>query len=847
MKRNLLLLCLLLAATSLWAQSKYGVEHLSQDFSSGTLPAGWTIENYTSQWTVNNSSNAGGVAPELRFMYTQGTLTTRFISPVVDVSAASSLYFQFKQFVDHYGTGYSVGVATRSNSGEWNTIWTVNPTGNIGPETRNIQITNSDLGSTTFQVCFFLSGNAYQIDYWFIDDISLYTPFDSDLAVESISLDTYIPQGTYDVVTTVKNVGLNTINSFDIQYQVNDEEAVIENVSGITLNSGQTYTYTFDQQWQASPGSYNITILASNINGDGDDDDPSNNTLSKTVNVASQSVPNLPLFESFTSSTCPPCYTFNVNTFTPFLNNHLGEFAIIKYQMNWPGSGDPYYNAEGGVRRVYYGVNAVPMLFTGGESTATSATGLNNAFTYQQSKNSYFTINANSYVEGTTVHANIEVLPYISATGLKLRAAIVENVTTGNVGSNGETSFKWVMMKMLPDASGTTVDFVDGVPFNISFSQDMSSTFVEEYDDLTLVVFIQNDANKEVLQSKMVECTVSQASILDFDFVETEPLSVEISAVENNLATITVTVAFGTDITSLTPTITISEGATIYPLPGEDGDYEPMDFTEPIDFVVTSSDGLIVNTYTTSVIVEVPVYTVTFNIIDILSENPIEGATITINSETLITDENGMATIELEDGEYSYSIEKDMYETIEGELEVNGEDILVEVEMLKVEFTVAFNVTDQNDEAIEGATITINEENLTTDENGLASIILNNGEYEYNVSKDGYDAFVGTLVIDNEDVVLDITLVLTSVEANELLAASIYPNPTDGNFTITLPNRVGRVAIDIYTITGSLIYNNIIDLERSELKLNIKQPQGAYMVRITLSNGETVTKKLIVK
>jgi hypothetical protein len=847
MKRNYLLLCLLLSTSLLLAQTKYGIEHLSEDFSSGTLPSGWTIENYTSQWTVYNSANAGGIAPELRFMYTQGTLTTRFISPVVDVSSASSLNFQFKQFVDHYGAGYSIGVATRSNSGDWNNIWTSSPTGNIGPEIRDIPITNGDFGSSTFQVCFFLSGNAYQIDYWFIDDISLYTPYDMDLAVESITFDSYISQGTYDVVTTLKNVGVNSISSFDIQYQINDDDAIIENVSGITLNSGQTYTYTFNQQWQANPGNYNITILANNINGAGDDDDPSNNTLSKTVSVASQTVPNLPLFESFTSSTCPPCYTFNVNTFTPFLNDHLGEFAIIKYQMNWPGSGDPYYNAEGGVRRVYYGVNAVPMLFTGGESTATSATGLNNAFTYQQSKNSYFTINANSYVEGTTVHADIEVTPYITASGLKLRAAVVENVTTGNVGSNGETSFKWVMMKMLPDANGTTVNFVDGEPFNISFTQDMSSTFVEEYDDLTLVVFVQNDATKEVLQSKMVECSVSAANIIDFDFVETEPLSVEISSVQNNLATITVTVAFGTDITSLTPTITISEGATIYPLPGEDNEYEPMDFTEPIDFVITSSDGLIINTYTTSVIIEEPVYTVTFQITDILTENPIEGATITINSETFISDEDGMVSIELEDGEYSFSVEMDMYETFEGEFEVNGEDLLVEVEMLKVEFNVTFNVTDQDDEAIEGATITINEETLTTNEDGFASIILTNGEYDYTVSKDGFDAFNGTLLVNNDDVAVDVVLLLTGVEANELLAAIIYPNPTDGNFTITLPNRAGQVSVDIYTITGSLIFSSNYNLEHSELKLNIKQPQGVYLIKISLSNGDTVTKKLIVK
>lgn len=60
--------------------------------------------------------------------------------------------------------------------------------------------------------------------------------------------------------------------------------------------------------------------------------------------------------------------------------------------------------------------------------------------------------------------------------------------------------------------------------------------------------------------------------------------------------TIIVHVAEGTDITSLTPSITISEKATI--------DYEyptAMDFTESQQFVVTAEDGETTNTYTVAV------------------------------------------------------------------------------------------------------------------------------------------------------------------------------------------------------------------------------------------------------
>ncbi len=46
-----------------------------------------------------------------------------------------------------------------------------------------------------------------------------------------------------------------------------------------------------------------------------------------------------------------------------FWHDNPGEYSLIKYQMNWPGNGDPYYTEEGGVRRDYYGVSSVPDLY----------------------------------------------------------------------------------------------------------------------------------------------------------------------------------------------------------------------------------------------------------------------------------------------------------------------------------------------------------------------------------------------------------------------------------------------------------------------------------------------------
>jgi hypothetical protein len=308
----------------------------------------------------------------------------------------------------------------------------------------------------------------------------------------------------------VKNVGLNQATSFDASYQIDEGDIVTQNFSGLELDQTDSYAITFDQPWAATPGSYTLKVWVSNMNGAGNDNDTENDELSKTINIASQTTANLPLFESFTSSTCPPCASFNGSVFNAFLTNNINNLAIIKYQMNWPGNGDPYYNADGGIRRTYYGVSAVPMLFAGGNSITLSADELNNQLTALGEAEAFFDISATATYTGTTVEAKIDISPYITAPGLKLHVAVVEKETTGNTGSNGETSFKYVMMKMLPDANGTSVDFVDGEQFSVTLSKNLSSTFIEQYTDLMLVVFIQNSDNKEIFQSKMSQFTLIQ-------------------------------------------------------------------------------------------------------------------------------------------------------------------------------------------------------------------------------------------------------------------------------------------------------------------------------------------------
>ncbi|MCF8307529.1 MAG: T9SS type A sorting domain-containing protein [Bacteroidales bacterium] len=484
----------------------FGQVLIDEDFSGDNFPPeGWSIDNHAQNWSTSFTTNAGGVSPEANFHWSPDfNGISRLISPEVDASDYSELKMTFNHMIDHYGNTFNIGVATRVDGGDWNSVWEETVNSNVSAEMVSITIDNNDVGNDNFQVCLYFDGNSYNINDWYIDDIMLYNELDLDLAMSTITTPEYVEQGDVEITGTVFNMGANEITSFDVNWQVNDGTVHTSTETGVNIGSTEEYEFTAEDPWAATPGTYTLSVWISNING-GEDDNPDNDMSEKTINVATNSVQRRPLYEEFTSSTCGPCADFNSNTFTPFMEEHDDEICVVKYQMDWPGSGDPYYTEEGGVRQEYYGVSAVPSLFTDGKSTGTNSTAVNNAFDEQMATPAFMSIEGNFQIDGTTITATATLDSYINAEDMTVHMVVIEEMTTENTGGNGETEFLNVMMKMLPDAEGTTVDLVAGESYSLSYIQDLSETNIEEFDDLSVVIFAQNDATKQVFQSNYAQ------------------------------------------------------------------------------------------------------------------------------------------------------------------------------------------------------------------------------------------------------------------------------------------------------------------------------------------------------
>ena len=511
MKKTLLFAFAMLFATAMMAQNRAVL--LQESFDDTSMPAGWSVAGLgLSNWSVSPTNNAGGAANEMHLTWSpQFNGLSRLVTPAVDLTGINSLVFSFKHALDNYTGNNIIGIATTSDGGTtWNEAWSQ------GYNTSNSwtvsqEISTPDMGQANVQFCIFFNGNSYNINDWYFDDIMVFTLENLDLAITSPTLPDFIGSGETAFGINVFNFGATTVTSVEATYEVEGMEPITETFE-VEIPSLGSETLIFPTTTLLSPGTYNVAYSINLVNGQ-EDDVLDNNTAEKAVFAAIGTAERIPMIEHFSSSTCGPCVSVNTQMLN-FCNNNPGRFTYTKYQMNWPGNGDPYYTAEGGTRRDYYGVNAVPQCFLDGEDQGYAAV-QQTVFDQHAERTAFVDIRGSFVVEGNTINIKADIIPFIDADA-RVFVSVNEKETHNNVGGNGETSFHHVFMKMLPDAQGTTVNLVTCEPQHFEFTQDMSGTHVEEMSDLEVSIWVQNYDSKEMFNSRFA-----------YEYTEEHPYAVE--------------------------------------------------------------------------------------------------------------------------------------------------------------------------------------------------------------------------------------------------------------------------------------------------------------------------------
>jgi hypothetical protein len=339
----------------------------------------------------------------------------------------------------------------------------------------------------------------YNINYWYLDDILLFHPLNKDGFLYSLGGTSPYFATPGEVKGSIMNVGITTITDLVVDWQLDSGPVYSSTFSGLSIPTQGSYDFTCTDLMNPPIGQHALTVWINDVNGS-PDNNQTNDTLRKTVNKICHSNHRVPLFEEFTSSTCDPCAAFNSN-FVPWCNAHDSLITLLKYQMNWPGAGDPYYTAEGGVRRDYYGVTWVPWLECIGNFVNTDIPSVQAAYDQAIQQLGMFNIATTHTFTNHVVNVCTNILPFSNFPNATVYISVFEIVTHNNARTNGETSFQHVMMKMIPDANGTAVNFTDREPVTICDTVDLSGTHIERWNDLMLVVWVQDSQTKEIYQS----------------------------------------------------------------------------------------------------------------------------------------------------------------------------------------------------------------------------------------------------------------------------------------------------------------------------------------------------------
>ena len=498
MKKTLLFTLALLLSVTMFAQNRTSL--INETFDGATLPSGWSIDGSgTSNWGVSTSCKAGGEANEMLLYWSpEFNGISRLVAPAVNLSNAESVVVSFKHYFDNYSGTSAIGIATSSDGTTWNQAWQQNYS-TSGQYSISQIISTEDMGKDNVRICIYFSGDSYNINNWYFDDIEIFTQENLDIRIVSIDIAGMKSAGQTDITFTVQNIGKTTIESFEAQFDSGLEDCVTEFVETFTANLApmEAKQFTFPQSVLYNPGSYNIPVEIVSVNNT-NDDDATNNSLSKDIFIAMGETQRIPMIEHFSSSTCGPCVSVNyaMNQLTAA---NPGKYTYVKYQMNWPSSGDAYYTEEGGVRRDYYGVNAVPWLYFDADNINNTTQSI---FDEYYAHPAFADVRGAFNIEGNTINITADFMSYAQMNNVRAFVVVNEKETTGNVGSNGETSFHHVMMKMLDGANGNTISINAGEYQRLEFSYDLSSTNVEDMNDLEVALWLQDFNTKEVYNSR---------------------------------------------------------------------------------------------------------------------------------------------------------------------------------------------------------------------------------------------------------------------------------------------------------------------------------------------------------
>lgn len=560
MKRILTLLGVLLTVcTVAFAQR---TTYFAEDFNignSGSHTIGTYWDQDSSQMFLRylyayNGAEAGGTKPEALIGYypdlglediLNGTF--RLVSKPFETKGGSTyITMKYRYMADRLSlkNNRNFSVLARQGTGEWTTCATIDSLpAQIPASVLCARLPEAFEKAEDIQIALQLYSTKDGRKFaFFLDDVTAFSMPADWFAADVTLLSSVNVSGALDTLDlNLKNVG-NAVNaSCTVSYRW-DEGEIYTATYGVAkpLDVDQAVDIRLmPQGWQADTyGAHVFEVWISAIDGKALAEAAVQKQTYTFYNVNDADLfAKKILIEEFTSASCGPCASWNQSVFNPTFDSLGLDVVLIKYQMNWPGSGDRYYTRDGGARRNYYGVTGVPTMVLEGRQIS-PASDASRFLAYLRDRmasagKAFFNIVFDTLVADSTnksLQINYKLTTKGSLSNAKLQTVVLERETTGNKGGNGESSFHHVMMAMTPGVgadgnTGLTVNLKADSVYEFRYTVNLKNTHVEEYHDLLVACFIQAE-DGTVIQSVIQEVVCSSAGVDNEAAVDYAPLAI---------------------------------------------------------------------------------------------------------------------------------------------------------------------------------------------------------------------------------------------------------------------------------------------------------------------------------
>ena len=224
---------------------------------------------------------------------------------------------------------------------------------------------------------------------------------------------------------------------------------------------------------------------------------------------------------------------------------------------------------------------------------------------------------------------------------------------------------------------------------------------------------------------------------------------------------------------------------------------------------------------------------------------PVKDVKISLDRLKLPTSSIGYAALQLQPGNYSYSLEKQNYFSKDNQFLLSNDTIIIDT--LKRELNLEFQIIEElTQEAVAGAHITIGDRTGLSDIAGMASFLsFPAGNYEYTIEEESHQNYDGNLHLTADtSIVVELKwpLHILQSESDQVL---IYPNPASNELKVRSPFPLTHVYIK--DICGKTVSQESCSSETS-ISLDITfLASGLYFIGIENRSLNRKHQEIITK